>query len=478
MLAATKATRTTRTLTSRALTGSAAKRPWQKRLSLPYRSLATTSSQVSNATVSYRRVNRSVKVIWSDGLDEKPNETQFAIEWLRDNCKCSQCIHPSNRQKLHSSADVVNTALEKVELRGNELYLVFNDGDKQHETTYDMDFLARYGSTKSMAKAHLFPESPVYWQGKEMSEKVKFIEYERYMHDDGALYEVLLELHRYGLVFLEGCPTENNGAGLADIAERIAHIKHTFYGRLWDVKSIPDAKNIAYTSLDLGLHMDLLYFADPPGLQFLQCLKNDATGGASYFCDSYNAAAELFQESLGDFRVLQQVPIAFHYDHKDHQMFHRHRTIVCESGGLNEQGLPVFSHVNYSPPFQAPLEVYTRADRLHRLFPSPLASLNPDAKPFVVDVPVKAALKLKTTRAFYNAFSKFAHKVNDKTGQFELTLKEGQCVIFNNRRVLHARREFDAGSGERWLKGTYIDQDAWRDKLMVMHKLRMEADVD
>lgn len=43
--------------------------------------------------------------------------------------------------------------------------------------------------------------------------------------------------------------------------------------------------------------------------------------------------------------------------------------------------------------------------------------------------------------------------------RFEETLKEGECVVFNNRRVLHARRAFDTESGERWLKGTYVDWD-------------------
>ena len=44
--------------------------------------------------------------------------------------------------------------------------------------------------------------------------------------------------------------------------------------------------------------------------------------------------------------------------------------------------------------------------------------------------------------------------------QFELKLEPGQCVIFENRRVLHSRRPFDTGSGSRWLAGAYLDMDS------------------
>jgi len=43
--------------------------------------------------------------------------------------------------------------------------------------------------------------------------------------------------------------------------------------------------------------------------------------------------------------------------------------------------------------------------------------------------------------------------------RFEQLLQEGECVVFANRRVLHARREFDTETGERWLKGTYVEWD-------------------
>jgi hypothetical protein len=47
-------------------------------------------------------------------------------------------------------------------------------------------------------------------------------------------------------------------------------------------------------------------------------------------------------------------------------------------------------------------------------------------------------------------------------------MNEGDCVIFDNRRVLHARRAFDASKGERWLKGAYVDGDVFFSRVRVL----------
>jgi alpha-ketoglutarate-dependent taurine dioxygenase len=45
-------------------------------------------------------------------------------------------------------------------------------------------------------------------------------------------------------------------------------------------------------------------------------------------------------------------------------------------------------------------------------------------------------------------------------------MKEGDLVFFDNRRVLHARREY--GEGERWLKGCYLDGEVVWDRLATL----------
>jgi len=62
----------------------------------------------------------------------------------------------------------------------------------------------------------------------------------------------------------------------------------------------------------------------------------------------------------------------------------------------------------------------------------------------------------------------FSDLISNEDNQFELRLKEGEVVIFQNRRILHGRRNFDAASGDRWLKGAYVDGDVYRSKLRVL----------
>jgi len=83
------------------------------------------------------------------------------------------------------------------------------------------------------------------------------VSYDDYMNPDDRGLKKLLELvHDYGVAFVKGAPTVDDEVGR--VAERFGLIRNTLYGRLWDVKSVPRAKNIAYTSLPLHFHQDLL----------------------------------------------------------------------------------------------------------------------------------------------------------------------------------------------------------------------------
>lgn len=71
-----------------------------------------------------------------------------------------------------------------------------------------------------------------------------WVEYDKYMKSDSALLGALRMLRSHGLVFIRGIPDDSDA--VEGLAERIGNLKHTFYGKTWDVKSIKDSKNIAY----------------------------------------------------------------------------------------------------------------------------------------------------------------------------------------------------------------------------------------
>ncbi|KAF3919849.1 hypothetical protein ABW20_dc0110665 [Dactylellina cionopaga] len=281
----------------------------------------------------------------------------------------------------------------------------------------------------------------VHWDKKVMQRDVFWIEYEEYMEDELALLKALKHLSLYGLIFIKNVPDGKQLDQVPGLAERIGNLKNTFYGETWSVKSIPNSKNIAYTSLDLGLHMDLLYFESPPGLQFLHCVENSVTGGESYFVDAFRSASMLRQFAPSVFDVLTKFPVNFHY-HNDGKHYRFSRPIIAMKQG-NENYHPELGidHINWAPPFQAP---------------------------FTMDQQGNMVSKSGQWRAFLKGMADLNKHFENSQNQYELLLKEGDCVVFFNRRVLHARRGFDAQSGRRRLTGGYVDIDAFESACRVL----------
>ncbi|MDP6190230.1 MAG: TauD/TfdA family dioxygenase, partial [Gammaproteobacteria bacterium] len=60
---------------------------------------------------------------------------------------------------------------------------------------------------------------------------------------------------------------------------------------------------------------------------------------------------------------------------------------------------------------------------------------------------------------YYAAYRYFGEILDDPAMEVAFRLAPGECVLFDNTRVLHARKAF-SGSGSRWLQGCYADKDA------------------
>ncbi|KAG5462804.1 MAG: taurine catabolism dioxygenase TauD, TfdA family-domain-containing protein, partial [Olpidium bornovanus] len=390
--------------------------------------------------------------------------------WLRDNCPCGKCIHPSTRQKLHSCADVRPGIRPKsVEVQGtgaDERYRMTwsgsgldrgdllaavtaefeGEGRLDHISIFTAAYLAEhFDPSPSVRRFQLHPHR-VLWDRKQLlllkdspGDKKNWVHLDEYMSsDDRGLLKILRSLGKYGLAFVTGA--KNDVATTEAIAKRIGTIRDTFYGRTWDVKSVLNAKNIAYTPLHLGLHMDLLWVTSSHA-QFLHCYKHSVSGGASTFLDSLAVADLLQKHSPDDYRTLRRVPVTFHYVNDGHHMRYRRPTILTSSDErdpfsgrtqADDEG-PIL--VNSAPPFQGPLE----------------------------------GLSAEDARAFYSAFRRFTAIMEGSDpcvsreweGErnnpllYAVTLRPGDVAIFANRRVLHGRTVFDPNTGERHLKGTY-----------------------
>ncbi|KAI8992308.1 hypothetical protein BDB01DRAFT_425947 [Pilobolus umbonatus] len=371
-----------------------------------------------------------------DALHVKWGEhvSTYSYLWLRDNCCCPSCLHPSSKQKLHSSADIpldikpVNVTLSKdeAEITWNKP-LRHSSGDEHHVSRYSLDFLRRYQSSETLDQFRFSHLKPQTWSKDEY--EVDWVSYKDYIKDDKALHTVVQRLYNKGLVFMKDIPLKDES--VTEVAERIGPIQETFYGRDFDVKNVAKAINVAYTSLYLGFHMDLMYLDSPPAVQLLHSLKNSVTGGSSIFVDSFRAVELLKEKYPEDYDILRTTPVTFHYVNNGHHMYYKRPTIVTDAP---QSGSAWNMHVNYAPQFQGPIE----------------------------------GLSPSETRRFYGAFQKLADFIEDESLRFELTLRPGEAVLFANRRVLHGRTAFDPLSGDRHLKGTYLTIDSLQDKLRVL----------
>jgi gamma-butyrobetaine dioxygenase len=401
---------------------------------------STTSNLQSRRGTSVRSYHADV----SSSQQVTVGNRQFSAVYLRDACTCPHCVDPSSRQKNFQSTDIPpGIEAKSVEPQADGGVEITWSGDlpgfsNDHTSNFPGQFFDINSSWDSFHKDHFGLAQPKVWDKSLIAKSIQHVNYSDYLTQDAALFQVLQQLHDYGLVLLRG--VSDSEKSVADIAERIGPLRDSFYGRTWDVKSVPKAKNVAYTAQYLGLHMDLLYMRDPPGFQFLHCLKNTCDGGSSLFSDSFHAASQL---SKSGFDTLCNYQVPYHYRNAGEHYYYSHPVIELR----NSPGQPkTIANVNYSPPFQSTLAFPT--DEQQRLF-------DPTMK----------------------AWRDFASKIEDEENLYEYRLQEGECVIFNNRRVLHGRRQFDTSAGERWLKGCYIDTDVFTSRFRVLSDRNNRGDL-
>lgn len=372
----------------------------------------------------------------------------FPAVFLRDACTCPRCVDPSSKQKNFQTTDIpptIKPSSVETQADGNVNIKWAEDlpgFGNDHVSSFPKTFF-EINSTQShhgLSQERFVPSRLRLWGKPRITRCLEYVNYEDYMTKDGTLHRALQQLHENGLVLVRGVPELEKS--VESIAERIGPLRDSFYGRTWDVKSVPQARNVAYTAQYLGLHMDLLYMENPPGFQFLHCLKNTCGGGSSIFSDSFKAASMLSKQS---FDTLCSNYIPYHYRNAgEHYYFLR--PLIEQSH--TAKGHNNIEHINYSPPFQAN---------------------------HVLQITKGGASEVSTQKydfdEFMTAFREFASNVEADENLYEYRLQEGECVIFNNRRVLHGRRQFDTSTGERWLKGCYVDTDVFKSRYRVLAEL-------
>ncbi|KAF4340636.1 tRNA-splicing endonuclease beta chain [Fusarium beomiforme] len=378
----------------------------------------TLSAQDNNLTISSG--DRFIQI-----QDEKHGGwTRLDATILRDSCTCTTCVDPASGQKSFATTAVPSDiAIDSIRTTSNGVGISFkNDMYKDHEMILPWSVVDKALGQVPAEKMPYPRQDAVYpktgrtfWDKATIKQRVRKIDYHEFMKGDDAFWHTLLDLSNLGLVFLKNVPHDEKS--IVSITTRIANIKETFYGRTFDVRAKPDAENVAYTSGYLGLHQDLLYLESPPAIQLLHCMENSCNGGESLFSDGLFAGKLLWLQKSPTVKNLARVKIPYHYE--KHGYFYRQQRSLFDVGPDGN-----LAAVYWSPPFQNQFQVPA------------------------VDA-----------RAWLEPAQLFDGLINDPDAMFEMKMKPGECVLFDNLRVMHGRNQFDVGGGSRWLRGAYIARE-------------------
>ena len=237
----------------------------------------------------------------------------------------------------------------------------------------------------------------------------------RYLAEAGYRRACQSAILREGLLLLSDVPTDP-GAVLA-VAASLGYVRETNYGRLFDVRAESSPSNLAFTSLPIPPHTDNPYRDPVPTVQLLHCLHNAADGGDSGFVDGFRAAAALRAQDPAAFATLAVTPVTFGYRDAGHGAV-RHPAADQPGRRGAGSGRSGSTRAASSPsgyPGRRPRPSTPRTARSRSCFP-PRRRCSPCA------------------------------------------LRPGDCAVFDNTRVLHARTGF-ARAGRRHLQGCYADLD-------------------
>ena len=216
-------------------------------------------------------------------------------------------------------------------------------------------------------------------------------------------------------------------------------MRPTHFGPDFDVIARLDADSQAYTGPRLAPHTDIPTRENEPGLQLLHCLVNTVPGGESLMVDGFAVAEWLRRHEPDTFAALTDLP----------WVWANRSTTADGRWSAPVIGLAPVATTNASL-HHAPIDEIRMANTL-RLFP--------DMAHDDVD------------RA-YRAMRRFAELCDSPEFKITFPFTPGDCVIFDNRRVLHGREPFDEHARERHLRGCYVDRDDLLSRLRMLARAR------
>ena len=343
--------------------------------------------------------------------------SQMPAQWLRDNCECVDCRHPRNGQRLRSVLELPDDVATIGSREFERIFeFEFSDG---HLGRIHRDAIERALNGPFDPRCEL---SKVLWDAS-LNILYRF-DWNDYLANPQVKASALSMVISHGFCILRGAPTHRGE--ILKIVETFGFVRTTNYGDLFDVRVEADPNNLAFTSLAIMPHTDNPYRNPVPTIQLLHCLETTVEGGESGLVDGFLVASTLREIDPDSFDILTSTNFLFKY----------------ESATVDLQ--------SHSPIIELTAEGQITGIRWND------RSISPPLEP-------------ENSIEIFGAMRAFAKIANDPEMEIKFHLEPGDCVIFDNTRLLHSRTAFES-TGSRHLQGAYADLDSLLSTLAVMNR--------
>lgn len=345
-------------------------------------------------------------------------DAYFNYYWLRDNCPTS--FDPVTRERsfdiFHLSSPPRPTAAH---VEGDDL--VIDWSGEAHVTRLPLARLRQYASGERQADPAELPRRA--WYGDHYPDVARFAQPDLAASRD-RVADWIEALIVEGVAIVTDMPDTDEG--LTALASLLGAVRPSFFGAYFDVRTHINPSNTAYTSAALELHTDLPAEEHAPGIQFLHCRANSVAGGRSLFADGVAVANAFRERDPGGFRLLSEIEIPYYCEHDSFDMRSYQRVIEIDRHGA-VSGVTISQHM---------LDII---DLPHDLLDT-----------------------------YYPAFCRFGRMLQEDRYLMRFMLRAGECIVFDNHRIVHGREAYEATSGERHLRGCYTDRAEMRSTYRVL----------
>jgi alpha-ketoglutarate-dependent taurine dioxygenase len=350
----------------------------------------------------------SLTVEWADGA-----VSEFASVWLRDNLRDDR--DPHSGQRLIDVADVpADPQIRSAVADDKSVHVEWVS--ESRPASFDLDWLALHASDSASQRPEFATRFWLEGAGLDGARDFAWATLAEARSTPSVRLEWLTRLLQDGIAFLGAVPS--NEAAILEAMSLVGRVAETNYGLVFDVRSVAQPENLAYSDLGLGLHTDNPYREPVPGFQVLHALIASVEGGESLFADGFALAEHLRAADPDAFAQLTQTAVPFLYRSQDAELYAERPLIQLSCRGD-------VTGVHYNNRSIAPLRLSAHA-----------------------------------ARAFYAAYRRFAALLREPRFQMKIRLATGDLVAFDNQRILHGRTGFSSAKHPRHLRGCYLTRDS------------------